>query len=42
MKIFGPMREELRRERRKLNIEELHDLYSFSNIDGLIKRRRIW
>jgi len=32
--IFGPKRDEVRRERRKLNNEELNDLYSSPNVFG--------
>jgi hypothetical protein len=38
-KIFGPKRDELRREGRKLNSEILHDLYSSSITDRLINPR---
>jgi len=33
-RIFGPKRDEVRRERRKLNNEELNDLYSSPNVFG--------
>jgi hypothetical protein len=40
-KIFGPRREEVRGEWRKLHNEELNDLYSSQNIVWVIKSRRI-
>jgi hypothetical protein len=40
-RIFGPKREEVTREWRKLHNEELNDLYSFSNIVRVIKSRRM-
>jgi hypothetical protein len=40
-KIFGPKREEVRGEWRKLHNKELNDLYSYSNIVGVLKSRRI-
>jgi len=36
-RVFGPKRDEVTREWRKLHNEELSDLYSSSNIIGLIK-----
>jgi hypothetical protein len=39
-RIFGPKREELTGEWRKLNNEKLEDLYSSSNIFRVIKSRR--
>jgi len=36
-KIFGPKRDEVTRERRKLHNEELNDLYSSPNIVQVIK-----
>ena len=40
-KIFGPKRDEVTGEWRKLHNEELHDLYSSSNIIRVMKSRRI-
>ena len=39
--IFGPKRDEVTGEWRKLHIEELNDLYCSPNIVRLIKSRRI-
>jgi len=39
-RIFGPKRDEVTRERRKLHIEELKDLYSSSNIVLVIRSSR--
>jgi len=39
--IFGPKRDEVTGEWRKLHNEELHDLYSSPNIIQVIKLRRI-
>jgi len=39
-KIFGPKRNEVTGEWRKLHIEELNDLYSSPNIVRVIKSRR--
>jgi hypothetical protein len=42
-RIFGPKRDEVTGEWRKLNNEELHDLYSSPSIIRIIKARRmIW
>jgi len=41
-RIFGPKREEVTREWRKLHNEELNDLYSSPNIVRVIKPRMIW
>jgi hypothetical protein len=38
-RIFGPKRDEVAGEWRKLNNEELHDLYSSPSIIRIIKRR---
>ena len=40
-RTFGPKRNKVRREWRKLHIEELHDLYSSPNILRVIKLRRM-
>jgi hypothetical protein len=40
-RIFGPKRDEVTGEWRKLHNEELHDLYSSSNILQVIKSRRM-
>ena len=40
-RIFGPKRDEITGEWRKLHNEELHDLYSSPNIVRVIKSRRI-
>jgi hypothetical protein len=40
-RIFGPKREEVTGEWRKLHDEELHDLYSSPTIVRVIKSRRI-
>ena len=40
-RIFGPKRDELTGEWRKLHDEELNDLYSSPNIFRVIKSRRI-
>jgi hypothetical protein len=39
--IFGPKRNEITREWRKLNYEELNDLYSSPNTIRLIKSRKM-
>jgi hypothetical protein len=41
MRIFGPKRDEVTGERRKLHNEELHDLYSSSSIIRIIKSWRL-
>ena len=38
-KVFGPKRDEVTRERRKLHNEELNDLYSLPNIVRVVKSR---
>ena len=40
-RIFGPKRDEVTGEWRKLHIEELNDLYSSPNIVRVIKSRRM-
>ena len=40
-RIFGPEREEVTKEWRKLHNEELNGLYSSSNITRVIKSRRM-
>jgi hypothetical protein len=40
-RIFGPKREEVTGEWRKLHNEELSDLYSSTNIVRVIKKRRL-
>jgi hypothetical protein len=39
--IFGPRRDEVRRDWRKLHNEELHNLYSSPNINRMIKSRNM-
>jgi hypothetical protein len=40
-RIFGPKRDEVRREWRKLHNEEVHNLYSSPDIIRQIKSRRM-
>jgi hypothetical protein len=40
-RIFGPKRDEVTGEWRKLHNEELHDLYSLPSIIRIIKARRM-
>jgi hypothetical protein len=42
LRIFGPKRDKVRGEWRKLHNEELNDLYSSPNIVLLIKSRMRW
>jgi hypothetical protein len=41
-RIFGPKRDEVRGEWRKLHNEEINDLYSSHNIVRVIKSRMRW
>ena len=40
-RVFGPQRDEVTREWRKLHNEELRDLYSLPNIVRVVKSRRM-
>jgi hypothetical protein len=40
-RVFGPKRDEVTGERRKLHNEELNDLYSLPNIVRVVKSRRM-
>jgi hypothetical protein len=40
-RVFGPKRDEVIGERRKLHNEELRDLYSLPNIVRVVKSRRM-
>jgi hypothetical protein len=40
-RIFGPKRDEITMEWKKLDNEELHDLYSLPNIVRVIKSRKM-
>jgi hypothetical protein len=40
-KVFGPKRDEVKGEWRKLHNEELSDLYSLPNIVRVVKSRRM-
>jgi hypothetical protein len=40
-RIFGPKRDEVKGDRRKLHNEELHKLYSSPNITRMIKSRKM-
>jgi hypothetical protein len=41
-RVFGPKRDEMTREWRKLHNEELNDLYSSPNIVRVVKSRMRW
>jgi len=41
LRIFGPMRDEVKEECRRLHNEELNDLYSTPNIVRVIKSKRM-
>jgi hypothetical protein len=41
LRIYGPKRDEVKREWRKLHNDELQDLYSSPNIVGVIKLRKM-
>jgi hypothetical protein len=41
-RIFGPKRDDVRGEWRKLHNESLHNFYSSPNITRQIKSRRMW
>jgi hypothetical protein len=41
-RIFGPKRDEVTGETRKLHSEELHNLYSSPDIIRQVKSRRMW
>jgi hypothetical protein len=40
-RIFGPRRNELKREWRKLHNDELHNVYSSSSVMRMVKSRRM-
>jgi hypothetical protein len=40
-RVFGPKRDEVKREWRKLHSEELNDLYSLLSIVRVVKSRRM-
>jgi hypothetical protein len=40
-RLFGPKRNEMTRERRKLHNEKLHDLYTSPSIIRIFKSRRM-
>jgi hypothetical protein len=42
MRVFGPRRDEVAGERRKLHNKELNDLYSLPNNFRVVKSGRIW
>jgi hypothetical protein len=41
-RVFGPIRDEVTGEWRKLHNQELHDLYSLPNIVRVVKLRMRW
>jgi hypothetical protein len=41
-RIFGPKKADVTGEWRKLNNDELHNLYTYSNIINQIKSKRMW
>jgi hypothetical protein len=41
MRIFGPMKEEVTWDWRRLHNEELHNLYASPNITRVVKSRRV-
>jgi hypothetical protein len=41
-RVFGPKRDEVKEEWRKLHNEELNDLYSVHDIVRVVKSRRRW
>ena len=41
-RVFGPKRDEVTGEWRKLHNEELRDLFSLPNIVQVVKSRRMW
>jgi hypothetical protein len=41
LRVFGPKRDEVTGESRKLHNEELNDLYSLPNIVRVVKSRRM-
>jgi len=41
-RVFGPKRDEITGEWRKLHIEELRDLYSLPNIVRVVKYKKMW
>ena len=41
LRIFGPKRDGVRREQRKLHNEDLHDMYSSTNLIRVIKWRKM-
>ena len=41
-RVFGPKRDEITAERRKLHNEEIRDLYSLPSIVRVVKSRMTW